>query len=255
MTVIALGCRVSHTGKLYKVLQCCHPSCRLAHCHVGSTTLRKLHKIDTRGDHRSTGALWHLFCATAANEHMQSCLTENCCCCCCCLCPPCDSSVQAGTWYMDRKNEVPAGKENHYVLPIVNWHQVGHARLLQFPSAVPGSHTVPLARQRPTQHHSFVQQCSRLLLASRSWGRCSNHVSVSLSAEHAQLPALLDPVAHWACGPVGHCQQTDPKFACIPTVLHHGDGPRVHRATCPFPSTTPTTSWQPHPDATPVCLP
>lgn len=32
---------------------------------------------------------------------------------------------QAGTWYMDRKNEVPAGKENYYVLPIVNWHQVG----------------------------------------------------------------------------------------------------------------------------------
>jgi hypothetical protein len=26
---------------------------------------------------------------------------------------------------MDRKNEVPAGKENYYVLPIVNWHQVG----------------------------------------------------------------------------------------------------------------------------------
>jgi hypothetical protein len=26
---------------------------------------------------------------------------------------------------MDRKNEVPAGKENYYVLPIVNWHKVG----------------------------------------------------------------------------------------------------------------------------------
>lgn len=25
---------------------------------------------------------------------------------------------------MDRKNEVPAGKENYYVLPIVNWHKV-----------------------------------------------------------------------------------------------------------------------------------
>jgi hypothetical protein len=32
--------------------------------------------------------------------------------------------LQAGTWYMDRKNEVPAGKDNYYVLPIVNWHQV-----------------------------------------------------------------------------------------------------------------------------------
>lgn len=31
---------------------------------------------------------------------------------------------QAGTWYMDRKNEVPAGKENYYVLPVVNWHEV-----------------------------------------------------------------------------------------------------------------------------------
>lgn len=29
----------------------------------------------------------------------------------------------AATWYMDRKNEVPAGKENYYVLPIVNWHK------------------------------------------------------------------------------------------------------------------------------------
>jgi len=28
---------------------------------------------------------------------------------------------------MDRKNEVPAGKENYYVLPIVNWHEVGRA--------------------------------------------------------------------------------------------------------------------------------
>jgi hypothetical protein len=35
------------------------------------------------------------------------------------------SGHQAGTWYMDRKNEVPAGKENFYVLPIVNWHEVG----------------------------------------------------------------------------------------------------------------------------------
>lgn len=25
---------------------------------------------------------------------------------------------------MDRKNEVPAGKENYYVLPVVNWHKV-----------------------------------------------------------------------------------------------------------------------------------
>jgi hypothetical protein len=39
-----------------------------------------------------------------------------------CLVLPCH---QAGTWYMDRKNEVPAGKENYYVLPIVNWHEVG----------------------------------------------------------------------------------------------------------------------------------
>jgi hypothetical protein len=25
---------------------------------------------------------------------------------------------------MDRKKEVPVGKENYYVLPIVNWHEV-----------------------------------------------------------------------------------------------------------------------------------
>lgn len=32
--------------------------------------------------------------------------------------------VQAGTWYMDRKNEVPEGKVNYYVLPVVHYHQV-----------------------------------------------------------------------------------------------------------------------------------
>jgi hypothetical protein len=31
--------------------------------------------------------------------------------------------LQAGTWYMDRKNEVPEGKFPYYVLPVVHYHQ------------------------------------------------------------------------------------------------------------------------------------
>jgi hypothetical protein len=31
--------------------------------------------------------------------------------------------LQAGTWYMDRKNEVPEGKLPYYVLPVVHYHQ------------------------------------------------------------------------------------------------------------------------------------
>jgi hypothetical protein len=30
---------------------------------------------------------------------------------------------QAGTWYMDRKNEVPEGKRPYYVLPVVHYHK------------------------------------------------------------------------------------------------------------------------------------
>jgi hypothetical protein len=40
----------------------------------------------------------------------------------------------SGTWYMDRKKEVPPGKLPYFVLPILNWHAVraraGPARLL-----------------------------------------------------------------------------------------------------------------------------
>jgi hypothetical protein len=52
------------------------------------------------------------------------------------MAPDCDAAAaaatalpffQAGTWYMDRKNEVPVGKENYYVLPIANWHEVRYA--------------------------------------------------------------------------------------------------------------------------------
>ena len=50
------------------------------------------------------------------------------------LAAPC---CQAGTWYMDRKNEVPAGKENYFVLPIVNWHKVSR------PAAAHVQHAVP----------------------------------------------------------------------------------------------------------------
>jgi hypothetical protein len=32
--------------------------------------------------------------------------------------------VLAGTWYMDRKKEVPPGKKPYFVLPILNWHEV-----------------------------------------------------------------------------------------------------------------------------------
>lgn len=34
------------------------------------------------------------------------------------------AAVQAGTWYMDRKNEVPEGKKPYYVLPIVHYYKV-----------------------------------------------------------------------------------------------------------------------------------
>jgi hypothetical protein len=33
--------------------------------------------------------------------------------------------VLAGTWYWDRKNEVPAGKEPFFILPVLNFHEVG----------------------------------------------------------------------------------------------------------------------------------
>jgi hypothetical protein len=34
--------------------------------------------------------------------------------------------VMAGTWYLDRKDEVPPGKAPYFILPIANFHKVSH---------------------------------------------------------------------------------------------------------------------------------
>ena len=35
----------------------------------------------------------------------------------------------AGPWFMDRKGEVPAGKQGHFELPVFNYHKVGQDEL------------------------------------------------------------------------------------------------------------------------------
>ena len=37
--------------------------------------------------------------------------------------------VLADNWYVDRKNEIPPGKLPYFVLPIINYYQVGCRRL------------------------------------------------------------------------------------------------------------------------------
>ena len=59
----------------------------------------------------------------------------------------------AGPWFMDRKGEVPAGKQGFFELPVFNYHKVGQAA-----PAWPGDYYLSSVAQQ--KHVNLLHPCS-----------------------------------------------------------------------------------------------
>ncbi|KIY93513.1 hypothetical protein MNEG_14449 [Monoraphidium neglectum] len=82
--------------------------------------------------------------------------------------------VLAGTWYMDRKKEVPPGKKPYFVLPILNWHE-GHLTIswndtyYQLPPKLYPGEVPPLTPQQEEAIQVWRDTASRPDISINMW--------------------------------------------------------------------------------------